>query len=107
MCGALAAAVIAGPALAADTDGSDGEDRTGTTYEGRVVARSGLVVRSGPSKHYRALGSKQYGTVVGITCRVKGQRVQGNPVWYKLSDATYAWSSERDIVSNGERPRWC
>ncbi|MFE0375858.1 hypothetical protein ACFW1M_09755 [Streptomyces inhibens] len=103
--GALAGAVVAGPAAAADDDEGEGEVRA--RYEGRVVARSGLVVRTGPSTHYSTVGSKEYGAVVGITCRLNGQRVRGNPVWYKLSDASYAWSSVRDIVNDGEDPQWC
>lgn len=105
--GALAGTLMTGPAFAAGADGGDGEDPATPLYEGRVVTRTGLVVRTGPSTHYRAVGSKEYGTVVGIVCRVNGQRVKGNPVWYKLSDSSYAWSSERDIVHDGEEPRWC
>ncbi|GAB7031036.1 hypothetical protein AB0G35_34980 [Streptomyces sp. NPDC021749] len=103
--GAVAAgpAALAGPALAAsgDTPGSPARP------VGRVVAKDGLVVRTGPSNDYRAVGAKRYGSTVGIVCRVNGQRVKGNPVWYKLSDASYAWSSERGIVSEGVEARWC
>ncbi|MFI6769662.1 SH3 domain-containing protein [Streptomyces sp. NPDC050355] len=105
--GALAAALTAGPALAAGADGGDGEDSTLPMRMGRVVAKQGLVVRTGPSTHYRVIGSKRYGSVVEIACRVNGQRVKGNPVWYKLGDHSYAWSSERDIVHDGDEPRWC
>lgn len=102
--GALAAVVTAAPAPAT---AADDDERAPAESEGRVVARSGLVVRTGPSTDYRAAGSKEYGTVVGIACRMNGQRVEGNPVWYKLSDASYAWSSVRDIVNDGADPRWC
>ncbi|MGW1374301.1 SH3 domain-containing protein [Streptomyces sp. NPDC002446] len=105
--GMLAGFLMTGPATAAGADGRDGEGSSTPVYEGHVVAKEGLVVRTGPSKHYRVVGSKQYGTVVGIVCRVNGQRVEGNPVWYKLSDSSYAWSSERHIVHDGEEPRWC
>ncbi|KOG39354.1 hypothetical protein [Streptomyces decoyicus] len=101
--GVLAATVTAGPALASD----DGEGETFAAHEGRVVAEEGLVLRAGPSTHYRAIGSEEYGTVVGIVCRVKGESIEGNPVWYKLGDASYVWSSTRDIVNDGEEPRWC
>lgn len=101
--GALAGVLAAGPALAAD----DGEGDELVEYEGRVVAKEGLVLRTGPSTEYSAIGMKEYGTVVGITCRVNGQRVEGNPVWFRLSDASYVWSSTRDIVNDGEDPRWC
>ncbi|MEW1752414.1 hypothetical protein ACIQU1_14095 [Streptomyces angustmyceticus] len=101
--GVLAGVVAAGPATA--SDGSEGDNLA--AYEGRVVAEDGLVLRIGPSTHYRVVGSKEYGSVVGIVCRVKAERIEGNPVWYKLSDASYVWSSRRDIVRDGEEPRWC
>ncbi|MFE1175626.1 hypothetical protein [Streptomyces sp. NPDC058773] len=101
--GALAGILAAGPALASDDDGGDGL----TEYEGRVVAKEGLVLRTGPSTEFRAIGLKEYGAVVGITCRLNGQSVEGNPVWFRLSDASYVWSSTRDIVNDGEDPRWC
>ncbi|MEU9483684.1 hypothetical protein AB0D83_08445 [Streptomyces decoyicus] len=101
--GVLAGTVMAGPALAYD----DGEGESLAAHEGRVVAEEGLVLRVGPSTHYRAIGSEEYGTVVGIVCRVNGENIEGNPVWYKLGDASYAWSSTRDIVNDGEEPRWC
>ncbi|MFC9237110.1 hypothetical protein ACFTZK_11720 [Streptomyces decoyicus] len=101
--GVLAGTVMAGTALAYD----DGEGESLAAHEGRVVAEEGLVLRAGPSTHYRAIGSEEYGTVVGIVCRVNGENIEGNPVWYKLGDASYAWSSTRDIVNDGEEPRWC
>ncbi|GES30608.1 hypothetical protein AB0G60_21635 [Streptomyces angustmyceticus] len=101
--GVLAGVFAAGPAMA--TDGSEGDNLA--AYEARVVAEDGLVLRIGPSTHYRVVGSKEYGSVVGIVCRVKAERIEGNPVWYKLSDASYVWSSRRDIVRDGEEPRWC
>lgn len=69
--GVLAGAVTAGPALASD-DG-EGEGETFAAHEARVVAEEGLVLRAGPSTQYRAIGSQEYGTVVGIVCRVKGR----------------------------------
>ncbi|MFG2831166.1 hypothetical protein ACGFWI_27435 [Streptomyces sp. NPDC048434] len=103
--GLVAGVVVAGPALAYD-DG-DGSSNNFAAYEGHVVAEEGLVLRIGPNTQYRVVGSKEYGTVVGIVCRLKGENIEGNPVWYKLGDASYAWSSARDIVNDGEDPRWC
>ncbi|MFI0903634.1 hypothetical protein ACH4TE_08790 [Streptomyces sioyaensis] len=99
--GALTGAVVAAPAQAA------GGDEDFAPYEGRVVAKRGVVLRTGPSNDYRAVGSKRYGTVVAIACRLNGQEIEGNPVWYKLDDASYAWSSVRHIVHDGADPRWC
>ncbi|GAA5614378.1 hypothetical protein CP981_26520 [Streptomyces platensis] len=101
--GALAGVLAAGPALAAN----DPEGDELTEYEGRVVAKEGLVLRTGPSTEFRAIGLKEYGSVVGISCRLNGQLIEDNPVWYKLSDASYVWSSTRHIVNDGEDPRWC
>lgn len=100
--GALTGAVVAGPARAADGDGSL------APYEAHIVARAGVALRTGPSYEFSAVGSKDYGAVVGIVCRLNGQKVHGNRVWYKLSDSSYVWSSERHIVRVGtEPPRWC
>ncbi|BDM72256.1 hypothetical protein HEK616_57430 [Streptomyces nigrescens] len=107
--GVLGGAVAAGPVSLAAPVVAAADDNPGSPARpmGRVVAKEGLVVRTGPSNRYRSVGSKRYGAVVGIVCQVNGQRVKGNPVWYKLSDASYAWSSERGIVSEGADPRWC
>ncbi|MFD8547670.1 hypothetical protein [Streptomyces sp. NPDC059649] len=107
--GALCGAVVAGPAALAEPAAAAPGDSPGSPARptGRVVAKEGLVVRTGPSNDYRPVGSKRYGTVVGIVCQLNGQPVKGNPVWYRLSDASYAWSSERGIVSEGAEPRWC
>ncbi|MEU5212528.1 SH3 domain-containing protein [Streptomyces sp. NPDC020742] len=107
LAGILAGALTAVPARAADTQAGTDDGRPTTSSEGRVVARDGLVVRTGPSTDYRPLGSKRYGTVVGIVCRLNGQRLKGNPVWYKLTDSSYAWSSADGIAHDGAEPDWC
>ncbi|MFH8571515.1 SH3 domain-containing protein [Streptomyces sp. NPDC017993] len=99
--GALTTAVAAGPALAADSGGGH------APYKGRVIAKTGLLVRSGPSTHHRVVGSNPYGKIVHIVCKVNGENVNGNPRWYKLSDGKYTWSSARYIVNIGKAPRWC
>ncbi|MFE6740591.1 hypothetical protein [Streptomyces tubercidicus] len=101
--GALAGVLAAGPVQAAHK--SEGDDLA--EYEGRVVAKEGLILRTGPNTAFRAIGLKEYGSVVAIACQLNGQRVEGNPVWYKLSDASYVWSSTRHIVNDGAEPRWC
>ncbi|MGW2027123.1 hypothetical protein ACWCPC_34130, partial [Streptomyces decoyicus] len=53
------------------------------------------------------------GVTVAVDVRPGRQRgvtsgnpsLEGNPVWYKLGDASYVWSSTRDIVNHGEEPR--
>jgi len=102
--GLLTAATAAGQASAAGaampTDGP---------YWGKVIARTGLNVRSGPSTHYRVIGSLHNGQVVGIKCKVNGQNVDGNPRWYKLSDGRYVggFSAARYIRNLGPAPKFC
>ncbi|MEY9845982.1 SH3 domain-containing protein [Streptacidiphilus sp. MAP5-3] len=76
-------------------------------YKGRVIARTGLLIRSGPSQSARVIGSLGYGQTVWIVCKVNGQWIDGNPRWYKLADGRWAWSSARYIVNVGPAPRWC
>ncbi|MEV0370120.1 SH3 domain-containing protein [Streptomyces sp. NPDC050636] len=101
--GALATAVAAGPALAVDS----GDDHRMKIYKGKVVAKNGLLKRTGPSTKYKVVGSNPYNKVVKIKCKVNGESIQGNPRWYKLKDGSYAWSSARYIVNIGMAPRWC
>ncbi|MFE7120504.1 SH3 domain-containing protein [Streptomyces sp. NPDC057654] len=100
--GALAAATAVGPAFAA-APANDGH----APYKGRVIAKTGLLVRTGPSTHYKVIGKHGYGKVVHIVCKVNGQNIRGNPRWYLLSDGTYGWSSARYIVNIGRAPAWC
>ncbi|KUL38828.1 hypothetical protein ADL22_16290 [Streptomyces sp. NRRL F-4489] len=98
LCGVLGA----GPAAAAaPPPGAHG------TYQGRVIAKTGLVLRSGPGTGYRAVGSLPYGTVVTLVCKVNGQNVGGNPRWYKLDAGRPAWGAARYITTLGEAPAWC
>ncbi|MCT2591785.1 SH3 domain-containing protein [Streptomyces sp. N2-109] len=77
------------------------------TYWGKVIARSGLKVRSGPSQSYRQIGFLKYGQTVKIECKVNGQWINGNPRWYKLKDGRWAWASARYIANIGAAPHWC
>jgi uncharacterized protein YraI len=99
--GLLTAATAAGQASAAGaampTDGP---------YWGKVIARTGLNVRSGPSTHYRVVGSLHNGQVVGIKCKVNGQNIDGNPRWYKLYYRT-GWVAARYVENIGAAPSWC
>ncbi|MFE4016167.1 SH3 domain-containing protein [Streptomyces sp. NPDC059101] len=99
LCGVLGSgtAVAAGPTSA--TEASHG------FYKGRVVARVGAPVRTGPSTRFRVVGELRRGGVVAVACKVDGQRVRGNSRWYKLRDGRYAWS--RNIANIGPIPRWC
>lgn len=86
------AAVAATPAQAA------------TTYKGKVVT-SVLNVRSAPTAHAAKVGSLSSGDTVTIQCKVFGPKVDGNWLWYKLSNKK--WVSARYVENIGAAPRFC
>ncbi|MFF8441575.1 SH3 domain-containing protein [Streptomyces californicus] len=77
------------------------------TYKGRVIAKPYLLLRDKPTRSSRVVGSVDYGTVVSIFCKTKGDNVDGNNRWYLLSDGTWAWGSARYIENIGSAPQWC
>ncbi|GAA1881274.1 hypothetical protein GCM10009753_06010 [Streptantibioticus ferralitis] len=77
------------------------------TAKGRVVARHGVVVRSGPSTRYRVVGRLASGRIVHIICKVRGQQVRGNSIWYKLDTRPREWVSASYVKNMGRIPRWC
>lgn len=99
--GALAAATAAAPAVAAPA--GDWQP----SYKGRVIARTGLLVRDAPTQAGKVVDSLPYGTVVSIRCKVNSQVIDGNPRWYLLADGRWAWSSARYIENIGPAPRFC
>ena len=42
-----------------------------------------------------------------IFCKTGGDRVNGNDLWYLLTDGTWAWASAFYIDNIGPVPRWC
>lgn len=112
--GALALATVATPALAAPPTNPAPETSTNTAtkarpayYKGRVIARSGLLIRTGPSQRHRVVGALPYGTIVNIVCKANGQNINGNPRWYLLSTGKWAWGAARYIANIGQPPHWC
>lgn len=79
----------------------------GKVYWGKVTARTGLKIRSGPSQKYRVIGVLRHGQIVKIKCKVNGQWIDGNPRWYKLANGQWAWASARYIENIGKAPHWC
>lgn len=100
--GAVAAAVAAGPAFAA-APAADGP------FWGKVIAKTGLNIRSAPNTSSTIVGTLPFGAVVGIACKVPGEIVDGNPRWYRLNDGSYAegFSAARYIENVGPAPDWC
>ncbi|MEU2759896.1 SH3 domain-containing protein [Streptomyces sp. NPDC007094] len=77
------------------------------TYKGRVIAKPYLLLRDKPTRSSRIVGSVEYGSVVHIFCKTRGDNVDGNNRWYLLTDGTWAWGSARYIENIGAAPKWC
>jgi hypothetical protein len=76
-------------------------------YKGRITARGGLALRSAPTRGSQLIRVARHGEIVSIYCKTSGQNVQGNPLWYLLTDGTWAWGAARHIDNIGPSPRWC
>ncbi|KIX72636.1 hypothetical protein SF12_20000, partial [Streptomyces sp. MBRL 601] len=77
-------------------------------YKGRVIAKTGLILRDAPTRGGAVVGTVPYGKVVDIRCKVESRDVvDGNPRWYLLTNGRWAWGSARYIENIGEAPRWC
>ncbi|MGR8008292.1 SH3 domain-containing protein [Streptomyces hypolithicus] len=76
-------------------------------FKGRVIARSGLLLRDRPTRSSKVIGKKPYGAKVNIFCKTRGDNVDGNNRWYLLSNGTWAWGSAKYIENIGTSPRWC
>ncbi|MFE2325667.1 SH3 domain-containing protein [Streptomyces sp. NPDC059385] len=62
-----------------------------------------LGVRSGPGTQYGKLGTVSNGTVVNVQCKVNGQNVEGNSIWYKLDDGR-GWIAARYALNLNKIP---
>ncbi|AXE24304.1 hypothetical protein C0216_13315 [Streptomyces globosus] len=51
---------------------------------GKVVARGSLKVRSKPSTHSDVVGHVKADHKVAIRCKARGEKVDGNDLWYRL-----------------------
>jgi len=85
----------------------DDRDNNPRRYKGRISARGGLALRTAPNRGSRVLRVARYGEVVHIFCKTSGQSVDGNRLWYQLTDGTWAWGAARYIDNIGPVPRWC
>ncbi|MGC4916559.1 SH3 domain-containing protein [Streptomyces albogriseolus] len=75
-------------------------------YRGVVTAQK-LALRSAPNRGSQVIRYAHKGDVVSIFCKVPGDHVDGNPLWYLLTDGTWAWGPARYIDNIGPAPRWC
>ncbi|MFI8167072.1 SH3 domain-containing protein [Streptomyces sp. NPDC085931] len=119
----LAAAAAVTPAAAAHDDwdatggngGNHHYDPTGGDHHGHhgkhlykgVVTANTLALRSAPNRGSQIIRYAHKGEVVSIFCKTGGESVKGNPLWYLLTDGTWAWGAARYIDNIGPAPRWC
>ncbi|MEW2165143.1 SH3 domain-containing protein [Streptomyces sp. NPDC007084] len=87
--------------------GDGRQDSNPRQYKGRITARGGLALRSAPNRGSRLIRVARQGEIVSIYCKTPGQNVDGNPLWYLLTDGTWAWGAARYIDNIGPAPRWC
>ncbi|MER5292181.1 SH3 domain-containing protein [Streptomyces pharetrae] len=119
--GVLAGAVAVTPAAASDDWGAEDASRgvfdsqggghhdghhDARLYQG-VVTADRLLLRSAPTRGSQVIRAVHRGDVVSIFCKTPGDKVGGNPLWYLLTDGTWAWGAARFIDNIGPAPRWC
>ncbi|AIS00518.1 SH3 domain-containing protein [Streptomyces glaucescens] len=119
--GVLAGAVAVTPATASDDQGAgdaslgvsgglggghDDGHHDARLYQG-VVTADRLLLRSAPTRGSQVIRAAHRGDVVSIFCKTPGENVGGNPLWYLLTDGTWAWGAARFIENIGPAPRWC
>jgi len=76
-------------------------------YQGVVTANGGLRLRSAPNRGSAIIRVVPQGAIVNIYCKVGGENVDGNSLWYLLTDGTWAWGAARYIDNIGAAPRFC
>ncbi|MFJ4564219.1 SH3 domain-containing protein [Streptomyces caelestis] len=89
-----------------DPSGGNGNDHDPRLYEGVVTANT-LALRSAPNRGSQIIRHAHKGDIVSIYCKTGGETVDGNPLWYLLTDGTWAWGAARYIDNIGPAPRWC
>ncbi|MET9683941.1 SH3 domain-containing protein [Streptomyces coeruleorubidus] len=121
--GLLAAAAAVTPAAAAhddwdptggngnhhghhDPSGGNGDHHDSRLFKGVVTANT-LALRSAPNRGSQIIRHAHKGDIVSIFCKTGGETVKGNPLWYLLTDGTWAWGAARYIDNIGPAPRWC
>lgn len=86
--------------------GGNGGNNIQGLYRGVVTANT-LALRSAPNRGSQIIRYAHRGDEVNIFCKTGGETVQGNPLWYLLTDGTWAWGAARYIDNIGPAPRWC
>ena len=76
----------------------------GSTYRGRVTGRL-LVQREAPTTRANSHSALTKGTSVRILCKLRGQEVGGNDLWYALPQGL--WVAARYVADVGAAPAYC
>ncbi|MFB6516712.1 hypothetical protein [Streptomyces sp. NPDC056401] len=84
-------AVPRGPVLTTPVDeeddyGRDDEDGNREHARGVVISRGPLTVRSRPTTHSHKVGRVHPHEKLSIECKTRGERVDGNNLWYLLEE---------------------
>lgn len=86
--------------------GNIGEgDEVGTPAQpyGTVISPTGVVLRAAPTSASAELGTLAHNAQVGLDCKVRGQNVDGNDLWYRVRGQA-AWVTARYVVNTGTVP---
>jgi uncharacterized protein YraI len=76
---------------------------TDARFRGRTTVA--LTQRTGPTRAASSAGTLSRGTAVVIVCKLRGQDVNGNALWYSLANGR--WVSARYVTNVGQAPGWC
>jgi len=80
--------------------------RAATEPQGRVVSRLPLSIREQPTSQSAYLGSIPAGSVISLHCKVVGQTVDGNSIWYLLGAGRPGYVAARYVQNLSSVP-WC
>ncbi|WP_329376471.1 SH3 domain-containing protein [Streptomyces sp. NBC_01351] len=93
--------VGAGTAAAED----DGFQTSARTY-GKVVSKGPLKVRSEPTTRSRLVGHLYPHTKVEIDCKKRGEKVDGNHLWYRLAEPNGSMENGDSENGTGHNGDW-
>lgn len=82
--------------------GDDGVSAPAQPY-GTVISPTGVVLRAAPTSASAELGTLAHNAQVGLDCKVHGQNVDGNDLWYRVRGQA-AWITARYVVNTGTVP---
>ncbi|MER8069161.1 hypothetical protein ABTZ59_12825 [Streptomyces sp. NPDC094034] len=71
---------------------------------GKVVSRITLSIREEPTSQSGYLGGLRPGTVIPLFCKVRGENVDGNNLWYLLGDARPGYVAARYVENQSPVP---